>query len=151
MRPGARREHNHAVGQIDRLLDVVGNEDHRLARFVPKRLQFFLHQLAVLRIERAERLVHQQNARVEGQGASNGDALLHAAGELGRIVIAKLREPDFGEQLLRNGALLGAALALHLEAPGNVAKHGAPRVEREFLEHHAAVGTGPGHRAAIKQ
>ena len=39
------------------------------------------HLVAGERIERRERLVHQQNVRIEQQRAGDGDALLHAAGE----------------------------------------------------------------------
>ena len=48
-------------------------------------LDFDLHLLAQLLVERAERLVHQQQARRRNQGARHRDALLLAAGELARI------------------------------------------------------------------
>ena len=41
----------------------------------------FLRLLARQRVERAERLVHQQHFRIAGQRTRNADALLHAAGE----------------------------------------------------------------------
>src|ERR1700728_1543694 len=55
-RPG--RHHRYAPGEIDRLLDVVGDEDHGLRRTVPDAEQLGLHQRAGLGIKRAERLVH---------------------------------------------------------------------------------------------
>ena len=60
-----RRHHRHPFGEIDRLLHVVGDEDHGLGRALPDAQQLGLHQRAGLRVERAERLVHQQDARIE--------------------------------------------------------------------------------------
>jgi hypothetical protein len=39
------------------------------------------------RIERAERLVHQQHLGLHGQGAGDADALLHAAGDFARALV----------------------------------------------------------------
>ena len=50
--------------------------------------QFGLQRLARLRVERAERLVHQQHGGVDGQRAGDADALLHAAGKLMRAAVA---------------------------------------------------------------
>ena len=49
--------------------------------------QLFLHHLARHRVERGERLVHQQDFGVGGEQARDRDALLHAARQLGRIVV----------------------------------------------------------------
>ena len=42
-------------------------------------------------IERRERLVHQQDVGVGGEGAGEADALLHAAGQLVRIFVGPAR------------------------------------------------------------
>jgi len=55
----SRGHHRHPVGEIDRLLHVVGHEYHRLGRALPDAEQLGLHEAAGLGIERAERLVHQ--------------------------------------------------------------------------------------------
>src|SRR3954452_20229684 len=49
---------HHAVGQRDRLLEIVGDEDDRRARVLPQREQLVGHDRARLHVERAERLVH---------------------------------------------------------------------------------------------
>ena len=46
--------------------------------------ELLLHDDAGLRVERAERLVHQQHLGIEHIGARDGDALLHAARKLMR-------------------------------------------------------------------
>jgi hypothetical protein len=52
-------------------------------------------------VERAERLVHQQQRRRHRERPRDRDALLHATGQLGRIVPGELGQPDQGQHLLR--------------------------------------------------
>src|SRR4051812_9117762 len=77
--------HDDAVGEEDRLVDLVGNEEHRLAGLVPDLEQLLLHELARLRVERGKRLVHQQDLGVGGERAGQVAALLHAARKLVRV------------------------------------------------------------------
>ena len=58
---------------------------------VPDLEQVRLHAAARLRVERAERLVHEQDARLVRERARDGHALLHAAGELRRVVRRRSR------------------------------------------------------------
>ena len=60
---GLRGHHHGAVAEQQRLLDRVGDVDHGLAGLLPDAHQFGLQDHAVLRIERGERLVHQQHRR----------------------------------------------------------------------------------------
>ena len=52
-------------------------------------------------VERAGRLVAEQDVRPLGDGAGDGHALLLAAGELGREVVQPVAEADQVERLLR--------------------------------------------------
>ena len=54
-----------------------------------------------MRVERAEGLIHDQDARLIRQRAGDGHALLHAAGELVRIGVLELREPDHFQPFAR--------------------------------------------------
>ncbi len=76
-RPGGKDDD--AVGEEHRLVDVVGDEDDGLALGLPQRQQLELQPLAGQRVERAERLVHEQDERVGGQRAGDRHALAHAA------------------------------------------------------------------------
>ena len=87
--PGRRREHVDAVAEIDRLLDRVGDEEHRRLRLPPQLDQQLLHVQARRRIERAERLVHQDDPRRQDQRARDRDALAHAARQLARDTSAR--------------------------------------------------------------
>ena len=97
------------VAHLDRLVDVVGDEDDRLAQLGLQAQELVLQPLAVDRVDRAERLVHQHQRRVGRERAGDADALALAAGELGGVAVAEVAgEADQLEQLLdaRGGALL---------------------------------------------
>ena len=63
--------------------------------------QLPLHDLARHRIERGERFVHQQHFGIGGQDARQGDALLHAAGQLRRIAVLEPAELHQVDEALR--------------------------------------------------
>ena len=97
------------VAHLDRLVDVVGDEDDRFANLPMKPQEIVLEAVARDRIDRAERLVHQHDRWVGSHRPRNADALLLTAGELSWIAtqIALWIEPDQLEQLRRPGS--GAA------------------------------------------
>ena len=139
-----RREHQDAAADQDRFLDRMGDEQHREADIVPQRLQFFLHVAPGQRVERGERLVHQQHRRLHGERARDRDALLHAARQHVRIDVLEARQVDLGEHRAR---MLGRLILRHAlvdeQREQHVAEHGLPRQELvELLEHHHAVGAG---------
>ena len=78
------RQHDDAVGQVDRLVDVVRDEQDRDPELVAHPQHEVLEVAAGLRVDRGERLVHQQDRRLVGERARDRDALLHAARELPR-------------------------------------------------------------------
>ena len=88
-----------AVAEAQRLGQVVGDEDHRLAGLVLQPHHLVLHVAADQRVERAERLVVEHHRRVGGERARDADALLHAAGELVGERVLDVLEPDESEHL----------------------------------------------------
>jgi hypothetical protein len=56
--------------------------------------QLVLQPGADQRIERRERLVHQQDRRVGGKGAGQAHALLHAARQLAHLAVGPVRQAD---------------------------------------------------------
>src|SRR5713101_391368 len=82
----AGREHDHLVGERDGLLEVVGDEEHGVARLRPEVQQLVLHHVPRLDVQSAEGLVHEENGGPIDQGSGQGDALAHAARELMGIV-----------------------------------------------------------------
>src|SRR5262249_31377355 len=85
-------EHDHAIGERNRLLEIVRDEKHRLAVCRPKIEQLVLHELPGLDVERRERLVHQQQSRVEDQDLRQRDALAHATRQLVRVTLLESRQ-----------------------------------------------------------
>ena len=63
-------------------------------------LQEPLHLVAEFRIERAERLIEENQARLADDRARERHALLLAAGELRRIAVAEIAERDQRQRLL---------------------------------------------------
>ena len=74
-----------------------------------------LHRLAGHLVERAERLVHQEQPGPLGEGARDRDALLHPAGELVGVPIGEVGEPDEGDELVGACAARRAVDAVQLE------------------------------------
>ncbi len=60
----------------------------------PKVHEIAAQSFAGENVQRRERLVHQENCRIDDEGARKADALAHAAGKLSRIGIFKSVEAD---------------------------------------------------------
>ena len=77
-------EHGDAVADLQRLVEIVGDEQDRL---VAVRLCSLSNSSCMSgadqRIERREGLVHQEDVGIEREGPGEADALLLAAGEVG--------------------------------------------------------------------
>ena len=104
-RPGdparPRAHHDDPRGEEHGLGDRVRDEDDGRAERLPDREQLEVQPLARHLVERAERLVHQQQRRLERERARDRDALLHAARQLPRMVVAEGAELDEVEHLAR--------------------------------------------------
>ena len=82
---------------------------------LPDPQQLEVEPLARHLVERAERLVHQQQRRVERERTGDRDAHLHAAGELPRVVLLEAGQLDEVEHLLHALVAALAVPAEHLE------------------------------------
>ena len=78
----ALAHHHDAVGKLKRLFLVMGDEDSSVPGLVVDFAEPTPEVAAHLGIERAERLVQQQHARLDGKRAGKGDALALTAGKL---------------------------------------------------------------------
>jgi hypothetical protein len=104
------------------------------AQFLVHALQHAQHELAGGVVERAGGLVAQQHVRALGHGARDGHALLLAARELRREVVAPLAHLDHGERL---GGVDGCVGDLGDE--GDVFECGQAGDQVVELEHEAHV------------
>jgi hypothetical protein len=150
--PRVRRQQRDAVADHQRFFDGVRDEQQREAHLVPQLEQFLLHLAARERIERGEGLVHQQHARLHGQRAGDGHALLHAAGELVRMHVGEPGQAHLVEVVQRAfGGFLLAERARREQREHDVLLDRFPwRQLVEFLEHDDAVGAGLGHALAVE-
>ena len=101
-----------------------------------KQQQFVLQFVADQRIERRERLVHQQDVGVGCEGAREAHSLLHAARQFMAELARPLRQADHGELVGDDPVDLRLWRPAKLEPEGDVLLHRAPRQQRELLEHH---------------
>ena len=85
-------------------------------------------------VERSERLVHQNELGLQRKHLRNCHALALSAGELTRIAIAEILEPETREPMLGIFFRLLAVVAANPQAERDVLARGPPRKERVVLE-----------------
>ena len=95
--------------------------------------------LANLGVQRAEWLIEQQYARLDRQGAGQGDPLPLAAGQLRGIAPGERRQLDQVQEFVNAGPnhALGGALPARFDpqSEGDVVEHGHVPEQRVMLEH----------------
>ena len=138
IRAGTRRHDADPVGQHRRLVERMRDQEYRRAGLAPQAQHFVAHQQPRLLVERAERLVEQDEPRLRHQRARDADALPHAAGKLRRIARPRIR----ASPIIAIAASTRRALLLRVErrvaqAEGDVVAHRQPGKARIFLEHDA--------------
>ena len=144
-------EDDDAVGHLDRLLDIVRDDDDALGRHAALQPQIddvAAQRLGGQHVERRERLVEQQHVGIDDERAGEADALAHAARQF--LGIGGFEPVEADQVDGRNGALapLGARHALRLEPELDIAEHGEPGKQREGLEHHGDALRRPVQLAA---
>src|SRR6185437_3875320 len=90
--PGA--EHDHSVGEKDRLVDLVRDQHDRLAIAVPDFEELRLHDLASLCVESSKRLVEEQYLRVDRKRSRDVGTLPHPTRQLVRIEQLEAAQSD---------------------------------------------------------
>ena len=137
----AAAEHHHdAVGHGHRLGLVMGDVDGGDADAPLQVADEDPHLLAQLGVEIGERLVEQQDLRLDHQRAGQRDALLLAAGKLARIALGHSRAScTISSTSAMRVAISASAHLAHLQPEGEVLLHGHMREQGVVLEHHADV------------
>jgi hypothetical protein len=150
--------HRDAVADAHGLLDVVGDEDDRLAHRLLQAQELRLQAFADHRVDGGERFVHQQHRRVGGQRPRYAGPLPLPARQLGRVAVTELLrvEADGVQQLVHP---LPDPLPVPAEQPRHGADVRAHRLVRE--QAHALddvadataqlVGVDAGHVLATEQ
>ena len=128
--------HDHdGVRHGQRLLLVMGDVNKGDAGGLLDALELDLHLLAQLEVQRAERLVEQQHARLHDQSARNGNALLLAARQRGHVPHLKPLQPHQGQHARDLLLDLACGQLADMQAKGYVFCNVQVREQRIALEH----------------
>ena len=133
-------EDHDAVGQVERLVDVVGHQHHGGAQATAGVGEQVLHSQPRQRVERGERLVEEQHLGVADQRPRQRDALRHAPRELVRVGPLEPHQPDQFQQCLG-----GRAIGQPAGAEQHVGRDRAPGQQARLLENHGAARVGLRH------
>src|SRR5690606_1159688 len=146
------------VAHLDGLVDVVGDEDDRLAHVGLDAQELVLQAVPGDRIDRPERLVHDQDRLVGPGRPGDADALALSTGELLRVAVAVLGgvEADQLEELVDPGGDALLLPAQQLRDHADVLGHGHVGEQADLLDDVAdvapqLVGVGPGHVLAADE
>ena len=151
-RPRAVRHHHHAVGDVDRLVHVVGHEEDGEPVALPDPGEELLHEEPGLRVEGTERLVHEQDraAGSRAPGRSRPAASSRPTARAGTRRRAPRARPSRGARARRRGAPARLILS-PWSANSTFSRAVEPGEERVRLEDHAAVAAGPVDRDAVHE
>ncbi len=141
--------HRDPVAGGHRLLLVVGHEDRGDAEAPLQLLQFLPRLHAQLGVEVGQRLVEQQDLRLDRESARDRHALLLAPGKLAgaaRLEPGELHQLEHGRHLAPDVVARQPAL---LQPERHVLRDRHVRPQRVVLEHHAHVAPPRRHRADV--
>src|SRR5258708_2578648 len=106
-----------------RLVLVVPPVDEGHLQPLLQRAQLPPQRLAQLRIEVRQRLIEEEDLRLDDERPRHGDALLLPAGELVRLTVAKPGQADELQRVVRLPLDLGLALLLETQPRRDVVEH----------------------------
>ena len=127
------------VAEGERLGLVVGDEHGREAEPTVELVDLGPHLIAEAGVEVAERLVEEHEVGSGDESTGEGDALLLATAELGRIAVEQRAAVDERGRLLDPPVLQAVLDLAGLQRVGDVLAHRHVRPQRVRLEHHADV------------
>jgi hypothetical protein len=105
-----------------------------LAVVLPDLQELLLQNEPGLGIERAERLIEQQDLRIGDEGAGDAHALSHADGQLVRPVMEESLQADLDDEVPGLLFRLGAGHVLQTQPEGHVGEDVVPGEEAVVLE-----------------
>ena len=137
---GGALHHQHAGGEEQRLLHVVGDEEDGPLVPLPLVQQPLLHGDPGEEVQGGEGLVQQQQVAARQHGAGKGRPLPHPARELVWHLAAAAGKSHVGQRRLRPvPALRTGQLPLDLQGQRHIFSHGSPGEQQVLLGHIAAV------------
>jgi hypothetical protein len=135
--------------------DGVGDDQHRRLDLVPQVHDELLHVVAGRLVEGGERLVHQDDARLQDQAAGDGHSLLLSPGELMGVLALVVGQPHPADPVAGPALPLRGRepqlLLVDLQPEGDVLEDGPVGERAVLLEDHSAVVTRSVHPLAPHQ
>src|SRR6516164_2447114 len=129
----------------------MSDQERGLVRLFERLGEIVLQHHAGLRIDRRERLVKQENVRIDRQRACQRHPLAHAARELMRVMRAEFRELEIGQQALGAALALLYRQTLNFDTEHDVLGHRAPWQQQVLLQHEGDLRIGTGDPLAIDE
>ena len=102
-----------------------------------------IYLLAGERVERTERLVHQQQAGILHQRTADRRPLAHSAGQLGRIFLLELGKTDGTQKLARLLTMRRGVELFDLDREEHIAEDRSPVEQHVALKAIAILSTAP--------
>jgi hypothetical protein len=133
-RPRTACEHLNPIGKTDGFAHVVGDEDARKPSVDPESFEFVVKQIARHRIERTERLVHQQDFRFLCESARNPYPLTHPTRELMGLVSGEVLKVHGFQKILSDSGPFASRNPAQLQRKRNVLRDRHPRKQGRFLK-----------------
>src|SRR5882724_912738 len=137
------------IAEANGFANIVGDKDDGLPGLAPDALELVVEEVAGLRIQSSEWLIHQEDVGLHGQCASQRHALLHASRKLMWMVLFELGEMNEIQVVAGLLTPLFRVYAFLPQAKFDVFPRREPRKKSQLLEQEDAVGTGSLHFAAI--
>jgi len=129
-------EHGDSVRRRHRLRLIMGNVNRGDFEFFVQPADLEAHLLAQIRIQVAQRLVHQKNLRLHNQSPRQGHSLLLPARQLRRIAIFQIRQAHDAEQLRNFVGAFQLREFFKLESVSDVLRHRHVRPDGVTLKDH---------------
>ena len=139
----AGREDDHPVGQEDGLGHRVGDQQDRRRGLGPDAQQLEAEALPGQGVERAERLVEEEDRRSQRERPRDGHPLAHAAGQLVRTRAGELGHAHELQQLSRARLARRPWRGGQLEREGDIGSGVAPGEQARLLEDEAHACVRP--------
>jgi hypothetical protein len=140
-RPGCHRrpgiEQHERAGQAQHLVDGVADVEHGQVELVAQALDIGQHLGLARRVQRGQRFVHQQQARLRQQGTADRHALALPPGQRVRRALQQGAEPEQFHHGVEGHACRLRARASAPQPVAQVAVHRQVREQPRVLEHHA--------------
>src|SRR6185437_2271161 len=139
------------IRQVDGFVNVVGDEQDRLAEVAPYLKQPALHEETRLRIERAKRLVEQYDVAIVQHRAQQAGTLPHATREFMRVVVLEAAEAVALDQRLGASDRFPFRDPTDFGGENDVFDDGPPRQQKALLQHVGDVARSCDNTLAVRQ